>query len=134
MTAKIESKPLWPGLSSEDAEGPYLEGARCGACGFVTLGLRPVCPKCWLARMQALKLGRHGRVYTRTVIHQAPAGFEGPYAVGMIDLSEGIRVFAHLETGAASPAIGDLVELQIVPLRTSENGTALLSTRYRKIN
>ena len=74
---------LWPGLSGEDAEGPYLEGAMCSACGTVTLGLRALCPQCWAQdSMQQLKLGRTGTVYTRTVIHQAPEGFEAQADLG----------------------------------------------------
>lgn len=126
---------LWPGLSGEDAEGPYLEGAICAACGAVTLGLRALCPQCWVqGSMQQLKLGRTGTVYTRTVIHQAPEGFEAPYTAGMVDLGEGIRVFAHLEAGADKPAIDDKVALQIVPLRKAKDGSPLSGPRYRKLN
>jgi uncharacterized OB-fold protein len=133
--SKRGARPLWPGLSGEDVEGPYLEGAKCGDCGFVTLGVRAICPQCWAqGRMQPLKLGRRGRVYTRTVVHQGPGGFEAPYAVGMVDLPEGVRVFAHFENGAASPAIGDMVALQIVPLRTDGDGNPLTGPRYRKIS
>ena len=126
---------LWPGLSGEDAEGPYLEGAMCASCGTVILGLRSICPQCWAqCSMQQLKLGRTGTVYTRTVIHQAPEGFEAPYTAGMVDLGEGIRVFAHLEAGAARPEIGDTVELEIVPLRKAKDGSPLSGPRYRKLN
>lgn len=126
---------LWPGLSGEDADGPYLEGAACSQCETVTLGLRALCPQCWAqGSMRQLKVGRTGTVYTRTVIHQAPEGFEAPYSAGMVDLSEGIRVFAHLETGPAGPAIGDSVALQIVPLRKAKDGSPLAGPRYRRIN
>lgn len=124
---------LWPGLSGSDDDGPFLNGSRCGHCGTVMLGKRGRCTKCWATdRIEPLAIGRRGRVYSRTVIHAAPSGYVGPYTVGYVDLPEGIRVFAHLESGPDSPAIGDEVQLGIVPLRT-DNGTALTGPRYRRI-
>lgn len=132
-TNEDEGRPLWPGLSSRDSEGPYLIATRCGSCGFVALGERRSCPECWsTSGMEALQVGRRGRLYTRSVIHAAPAGYEGPYAVGYVDVDEGIRIFAHLETGENAPAIGDAVELTIVALRTGEDGRGLTGPRYRR--
>jgi uncharacterized OB-fold protein len=61
-----------------------------------------------------------------------PSGFDQPYAVGYVDLPEGIRVFAHLESGDASPEIGDAVELTFAPLRKNKEGHAGVGPRYRK--
>jgi uncharacterized OB-fold protein len=127
------SQSIWPGYSSEDADGPFLVGATCQSCGFTTLGKRAHCPSCWSeATMRSIPIGRRGVVYTRTVVHSAPPGFEAPYAVGYVDLKEGVRVFAHLETGDKAPAIGDPVELTLVPLRTDKDGRRLTGPRFRK--
>ena len=123
---------LWPGLSGSDEQGPFLHGSRCAACGHVMLGRRARCTRCWEAgRIEALALGREGRVYSRTVIHAAPAGYVGPYTVGYVDLPEGIRVFAHLASGADAAGIGEAVRLEIVPLRKVD-GADRTGPRYRR--
>ena len=124
---------LWPGLGGEDNEGPYLQGGVCKSCGQVVLGMRTLCPKCWAANsFTAVPVGRTGRLYTRTTIHALPSGFDQPYAVGYVDLPEGIRVFAHLEGGDQLPAIGDAVELTFAPLRKNKQGQLGRGPRYRK--
>lgn len=124
---------LWPGLAGTDALGPFLHGSRCAACGHVMLGKRARCTRCWeTGRIEAVALGREGRVYSRTVIHAAPDGFSGPYTVGYVDLAEGVRVFAHMASGVDSASIGDAVRLEIVPLRRV-NGTDRTGPRYRRI-
>ena len=124
---------LWPDLGGEDAKGAYLQGGTCGRCRHVVLGMRTLCPKCWAENtLVATPVGRVGRLYTRTTIHAMPSGFDEPYAVGYVDLPEGIRVFAHLERGEQSPAIGDAVELTFAPLRKGKDGQAGLGPRYRK--
>jgi uncharacterized OB-fold protein len=124
---------LWPGLSGLDSRGPYLNASKCGHCGTVMLGQRTRCSRCWADdKIEAVAVGRRGRVYSRTVIHAAPAGYVGPYTVGYVDLPEGIRVFAHLQAGPDTPAIGDEVQLDIVSLRTTD-GQALTGPRYRRL-
>lgn len=125
------ARPIRDGLFGEDAEGPYLVGGRCRACGFVTLGARPICPRC-LAEdaMGEEPIGRAGTLYTATVIYQAPAGFAAPFAVGYVDVEEGVRVFAHVET-APRPAIGGRVRLTLAPLKADADGIPLVGPLYR---
>jgi len=124
---------LWPDLGGEDDKGAYLQGGKCSRCGHVVLGMRALCPNCWAENaLVAMPVGRTGRLYTRTTIHAMPSGFDQPYAVGYVDLPEGIRVFAHLEDGGGSPAIGDAVELTFAPLRKDKDGRPGLGPRYRK--
>jgi uncharacterized OB-fold protein len=82
--------------------------------------------------MTEIPIGRTGRLYSSTVIHAAPPGFEAPYAVGYVDIEHGLRVFAHLETGVAAPAIGDEVELTVAPLRRDAAGGWLSGPQYRR--
>ena len=125
--------PAWPGLVGEDAEGPFIRGGCCTACGFVALSAHAICPRCWTKdSMGQQPIGRTGRLYSSTVIHALPPGFEQPYAVGYVDVEQGVRVFAHLEGGPAQPAIGEEVELTLVPLKQDASGTWLSGPRYRR--
>lgn len=124
---------LWPGLDGSDAHGAFLNATRCGACGWVMLGARRRCSRCWeVDSLQATSVGRRGRVYSRTVIHAPAPGFVSPYTVAYIDLAEGIRIFAHLAQGDDSPMIGDEVELVIAPLRLAD-GQPLTGPLYKRV-
>lgn len=134
--AATEAAPAWPGLWGIDEHGAYLIATRCGACGGAALGVREVCPHC-LARGEGLgteRIGRRGRLYTATVIHQAPPGFEAPFRVGYVDLEDDVRMFAHIEHGERAPAIGDEVELAIATVRTDADGNPLGGPCYHAID
>lgn len=130
LNKRNAARPIWEGLLGEDAEGPYLLGGSCGACGFVTLGVRDTCPDCWArGRMTMVPIGRKGMVYTCTVIHQVPQGFDAPFAVGYVDVENGVRVFAHLAQ-KPDPKPGAPVKLTASPLRRDKDGAALLGPLY----
>ena len=128
----LVGQPIWDGLLGEDGEGAYLIGGRCSKCGFVALGVRQICPGCLETdAMGEEPIGRRGTLYACTVIHQAPEGFEAPFAVGYVDIGEGVRVFAHIENTTESRVLDGSVELTVVPIKTGGDGAALLGPRYR---
>jgi uncharacterized OB-fold protein len=51
-----------------------------------------------------------GTLYSFTTVHVGRARTDGPFAVGYVDLPNGVRVFAHL-TG--TPSIGDRVTVAL---------------------
>lgn len=121
----------WPDLCGTDGGGPYLVGGRCRQCGGLALGRREICPHCLAATgLQEERIGRRGVLYTATVVHQAPRGFSAPYRVGYVDVEEGVRVFAHVDAGAAAPEIGEAVALTIGPVKSAEDGAPLLGPVY----
>ena len=125
------SRPIWNGLVGKDELGPYLVGGRCTSCGFITLGVRDACPMCWSRNvMTPVPIGRTGRVYTCTVVYQAPEGYSAPFAVGYIDIEEGVRVFAHLANDEQSLRIDRPVQLTLAPLRKVEGSEWLIGPRY----
>ena len=81
---------------------------------------------------QPVGIGRRGVLYTYSVIHQLPQGYDEPFAVGYVDLDNGVRVFAHIENVPASLEIGAELELTDATLRTDDDGAALSGPRYRK--
>ena len=100
--------------------------------GFTTLGVRDICPECWAeGTMSEVPIGRHGTLYTYTVIHQLPHGYEEPFAVGYVDLADGVRVFAHIENASKSLVIGADLELASMRLRRDDEGVWLSGPVYR---
>lgn len=112
-------EPVVPGLFELSADGhAVLVGTRCAGCGThyfpASLGCRN--PQCHHQGVDRVQFGRHGVLYSFTVQrYQPPALFRmddwKPYALGLVDLNEGVRVMAHLD-------IGDLTALRIdMPVR-----------------
>jgi uncharacterized OB-fold protein len=125
--------PIWDGLFGEDAQGPYLVAGRCRKCQALALGTRDVCAQCWSAEpMEPTAVGRTGRLYSFTVMHQVPEGFSAPMAVGYLDLAEGLRTFAHLARDPATLTIGAELALAIAPLRKGADGKMLVGPLYAR--
>lgn len=133
--SNLVEQPIWNGLLGRDELGAYLVGGKCSTCGFTTLGLRDICPDCWEhGTMKEVAIGRQGTLYTYSVIHQLPQGYEEPFAVGYVDLDDGIRVFAHLDNKRESLTIGARLHLVSATLRRSDSGAPLNGPRYHAAN
>jgi hypothetical protein len=106
------------------AEGRLLV-QRCPVCNHRQFYPRPVCTKC-AATPEWLECGGTGTVHTFTVIRQyraEPFGSELPYALAMIDLPEGPRMFGRLTDVAADDVrIGMAVEAYAIEF---EDGRAV---------
>ena len=81
-----------------------LHGSRCPQCGVAAYPAGTTCPRC-AAAMQPTVLGSDGVLWTWTIQHfppksppfePGPGGFE-PFAVGYVDLPDGLRVEAIIE-------------------------------------
>lgn len=93
--------PIREGLfhfSPSGIEPPHLIGSRCQTCGQIFFPARIQCSKCSAKDLKEVSLSSRGRLYSYTVIYQAPPGYTGktPYAVGKVDLPERERILAPL--------------------------------------
>jgi uncharacterized OB-fold protein len=99
----------------------------------MALGLREFCPHCQReGTLREARVGRTGRLYTATVIHQGPSGFKAPYRIGYVDIEGGIRVLAHLDNGTAAPRIGDPMTLDVQPLAADKAGHMMTVPIYAR--
>ena len=70
-----------------------------------------------------IDLSQTGSLYTWSVVHVAPKGWNVPYIVGYVDLPEGVRVFAHIVDAEADALEMDMtVGLTTATLGENENG------------
>lgn len=71
-----------------------LLGGKCKKCGAIHLPPRPLCDKCFSKEFEWVEISRKGKLLTYTIIHVAPPQFEqmAPYAVGIIQLENGLRI------------------------------------------
>jgi uncharacterized OB-fold protein len=77
---------------------PALLGARCENCGALRFPALEVCARCQHQEAAVVALPDDGTVFTYTIVHAAPPGYAGdvPYALGVVDLGDGLRVAATL--------------------------------------
>lgn len=75
-----------------------LEAAKCTKCGQIKFPARLVCPECGNREFEKTNLQRTGKLLTYTVIHVAPSQFtdQVPYAIGIVELDEGVRLLAQI--------------------------------------
>lgn len=85
---------------------PPLRGSRCTSCANVAFPAAVGCQRCGSSEVTPLALARDGVVWAHTVQRFAPKsppyvppaeGFR-PFAVGYVELPEGVRVEAVLES------------------------------------
>ncbi len=86
--------PFW-----EAARQGRLVAQRCQGCGHIFLPPRRWCPRCWSSELEWTPCSGRGRVYSFTVVHQAPSPFfqeRAPYVLAIVELEEGPRLMANI--------------------------------------
>ncbi len=136
--ASTQRVPVAQDLFREADDGVALVGTRCTGCGthYFPKSLSCRNPACEAKAVEEVLLGRRGRLYSYTVqAYRPPALFRGepwaPYAIGLVELPEGLRVMGLL-TGIAQDDLRiDLpVELVVEPLYRDDAGRDVLTYKY----
>jgi uncharacterized OB-fold protein len=111
-----------------------LHGSKCARCGVVAFPPHPMCHSCGAHDGQdTVELSPAGTLYTFCEIHIAPKGFATPYAVGYVDLPEGVRLFGQIEAKAAELAVGQQVAVTLGPVRSDASGATVISYKFRRL-
>ncbi len=87
-----------PRYTREIPQRYRLEAAACDGCGKIFFPPRLVCSQCGSQSFTATRLTDTGTVVTFTIIHVGPDRFveETPYAVGIVELDNGVRVTGQI--------------------------------------
>ena len=99
------STPVTTGGAGETLPAPPLRGSRCASCGNVAFPVAAGCQRCGSGEVAPLDLASQGTVWAHTVQRFAPKSppyvppAEGfvPFAVGYVELPDGVKVEAVLE-------------------------------------
>ena len=135
----IESVQVADGLFAGTGTQTRLIGTRCTSCGALYFPTALSCrnPLCRDKRIEPARFGERGTLYSYTVqSYRPPPLFRmddwAPYAIGLVELPEGIRVMGML-TGVALDQIriGMALALTTEPLYTDEQGRAVLTYKFR---
>ena len=135
--------PFAPDVFTWPAEEPRLVGGRCAACGSVTFPAPPSCARCGSVEVAQHLLPRRGRLWTWTTQEFLPkepyAGGETaetfrPYGIGLVQLGDEVRVEGRLtEADPSKLAIDMEVELVVVPFRTEDDGTEVMTYAFAPV-
>jgi len=113
---------------------PALLAGRCEACGELRFPAAEICAACGGDRTRAVALAAEGTLYTFSIVRMAPPGYGGdvPYAVGVVELPDGIRVTATiLADDLAALAVEDPVSFELLTVPGADGPQ--LSFAYRRM-
>ncbi len=115
-----------------------LEGVKCDTCGESIFPARSICPHCRRAgKLHKQKMKGTGTVYSYTVVHAPPEGFElhSPYIMAIVELDEGPRLTAQIvDCGKEAVKIGTKVETVFRKIRESgESGIIQYGYKFRPV-
>jgi uncharacterized OB-fold protein len=127
MTSTIEDetrarRPVRVGLLTEplnDIASVRLVGSRCSTCGETSLGPAEICPNCGQATIAHTALAPRGLLWSFTVVrHKPPGDYHGPdpfvpFALGLVELPEGVRVLTPVIGPPDSLEIGMAMDLKV---------------------
>lgn len=126
------SKPLYP------LDNVRLMGTRCRTCGEVFLGKAVACQQCQSEDMEGITMSAQGTLYSYTIARNRPPGdYKGPepfepFAIGLVELTEGIRILAPLRgVNLDEITIGMELELSVEVLYTDEEGGDVLAFSFK---
>jgi uncharacterized OB-fold protein len=88
------------------AQGKLLV-QRCTECGHIQFYPKAWCVSCASLSLEWVEANPRGKVYTYTIINRVIGNSkdferEVPYAVGSVELEEGVRVYGRLLAGSPS--------------------------------
>lgn len=123
--------PVLPGILRLDP--PALLAGRCAACGELRFPATALCAGCGGEEIASVALSAEGTLYTFSIVRMSPPGYQGevPYAVGVVELPDGIRVEATIVAeDLEALAVGDPVGFELLTVPGPEG--PLISFAYRR--
>jgi hypothetical protein len=130
------------GLLSETADGPRLQGSKCGGCGATYFPRDSVChnPACDAPAMADASFGPTGKIWSCAIQnYQPPAPVVTeepyqPYAMGMVDLDDGLRVMSRIDVeDPMSVQVGGDVELVVGKIGVDDAGNEIVTWMFRPV-
>lgn len=88
-----------------------MKAYQCQECQFETIAKPSFCPKCGGREINEFDAPTEGEVFSYTTIHVSPIELQDkvPYRVALVQLTDKLKVTAHLEQKIT---IGDKVKLR----------------------
>lgn len=107
-----------------------LIASACRMCGETSFPERAFCPRCRSRELDEARLDGPGTLYSWTVVHQVPAGFTGPLAVGYVKLPGDCIVLGPIDAPAGSLTRGMRLAVREGPTSTNDDGSPFVTYRF----
>lgn len=134
-TVERKQVPIEQGLFTWPSNEPRLIGSRCNSCGTYSFPKSATCPNpdCDKKDVEEVLLSNRGKLASFTIQHYNPPLFKMdpfmPFAIGLIELPEGINVMAMLTT-TENLVIGTNWELVLETLYT-QDGAEIMTWKFK---
>jgi uncharacterized OB-fold protein len=86
-----ETQLYWDGCAAGE-----LRLQRCRPCDELYFPPRPFCPRCLSDDVAWETLSGRGTLHTYLINHRPAPGFDGPYAIAVVQLDEGPRMMSNI--------------------------------------
>ncbi len=132
MTGSTTTASFRPGELEIHPDGSgNLLGSRCSSCGSSFFPVREACSGCLSRDLETVPLSTRGILYTFSVVRQSTPQFEVPYALGYVDLPEGLRIMGQIGgCDIEDIHIGMPLELVLEPFGHDHEGAPLTGFRF----
>ena len=119
-----------------DQEGkPRMTGTHCSNCGKYSFPFRPICVFCHSREVRKAYLSDRGKLHTFTICRVPVPNMNPPYAMGYIDLPEGVMIFSQLtQWNEKELKIGLEMEMVQEKLKTDKDGNEVYTYKFRPVN
>lgn len=108
-----------------------LLGNKCKLCGRILGPLTPFCYGCGSRDLESVALSRRGKLYSYTIVYMPTKQLKPPYAIGWIELPEGIIITSLLK-GWEEKALSVRMEMELVMEKLwDENGDEIIGYKFQ---
>ena len=103
------------------------------------LGKQPSCGNCTSEDLEMIPLGKRGQLWTYTIIYHRPPGQYRepdpfvPFAEGLVELPEGVRVLSVLDCPIDQVKIGMELEFTAYELYIDEKGNSVVAFKFKAV-
>ncbi|MDY6880593.1 MAG: OB-fold domain-containing protein [Desulfatiglans sp.] len=130
MTEQI---PVREGAFVKSPGGDVLVANKCQSCGQIFFPKASLCLTCTSEELEEMQLSGRGKLYAYTIGRMPSMHFKPPYAIGYVDMPEGIRIFAPLKITDDTPVhIGMDMEVVIEQL-WQEEGKEVIGYKFMPV-
>lgn len=105
--------------------------SECQSCGSNWFPQKEICPVCFSEQQTLKPLEGVGEVYSYTTLTVTSKEFKAPLQIAYVDYPGNVRVCGQIE--GTEVAIGDKVTIELGKIAEDEDGTDVLSYKFKVI-
>lgn len=110
-----------------------LLGNKCKICGFIFGPFVTFCYGCGSQDLESVALSRCGKLYSYTIVYMPTKQLKPPYAIGWVELPEGIIITSLLKGWEEKTlSVGINMEL-VVEVLWDENGDEIIGYKFQPV-